>query len=117
MVGEKFWLLLPKKVGDTVAGHRKKPRADLLDWLQQPIGFDQLIEHLLQDVLDIPFLGHTSANEVFELCRLELDGLGNSPVLLASRFIRQQHSAHLSLKTDDEWKYFTQKMDNPGRMT
>jgi hypothetical protein len=53
----------------------------MIDRHQQAIGFDQFIPDLLQQVLDVCIVRHTTANEIAQPEPLFRDDLGDSPIL------------------------------------
>jgi hypothetical protein len=63
-VAEGLRLLLAQKVRDAIARDAKKPAGHVIDRHQQPIGFYQFVEDLLQDVLDVRGVGHPPADEI-----------------------------------------------------
>src|SRR5207247_2922047 len=84
-VAEGLWPLLAEKVCDAIARDAKKPAGHVLNRHQQAIGFYQLVEDLLHDVLSVGGIGHTPADEIAQPGSLLRDDLGDSTVLLSHR--------------------------------
>jgi len=51
---------------------------------QQPVGFDQLVEGVLEDVVNVARVGHTRANEGAQPGLFPPDHVGDPVVLLES---------------------------------
>src|SRR5215472_13639679 len=86
-VGERSRLLLAEQIGDAIARHPKKPAGHMLDWHQQSVGFDQLVEDVLQNVLHVARVRHSLANEIAQPGALADDYFGD-PVILFSHWPR-----------------------------
>ena len=80
---------LTEQIGDPIPRDAEEPRTHPLDRLHQPIGFDQLVEDLLQNVFGVLLVGHAPADEAFEFGAVELNQVGDPLVLLASHIIHE----------------------------
>ena len=79
---KELGLLPSQEIGDAVARDTKEPAGDVFDRHQQAVGFHQLVEDLLQDVLRVGGVGHAPADEVAQAGSFFRDDLGDSTVLL-----------------------------------
>src|SRR6266516_4957883 len=59
----------PEEVRDPILRHSEQPRADLLDF-DQPVGLNEFIELVLQNVFDGAFVGHPLSDEVSQTVSL-----------------------------------------------
>jgi hypothetical protein len=60
-------LPLAEEVGDPVASNREHPSAPLLNGLHQPVGFDDLVEDVLEQILHVRLVRHPLAVESHEV--------------------------------------------------
>ena len=77
-VAEGLGRLLAKKVRDAIARHPEQPSGDVVDRHQQPIGFDELVEDVLQNVLGIARVRHAPKNEIPQSRPLPRDDFGDT---------------------------------------
>ena len=62
-VTETLRLLPAKPIDDAIARHAEQPAGDVIDRHQAPVGFHELGEDVLQDVLDVLRARHATADE------------------------------------------------------
>src|SRR6516164_2646326 len=82
---------LPKPVDNPVPHHAKQPSPGLLDRTHHPIGFDQLVESILQNIFNFLIIVDAYPYEVSEPRLLPLDRFLNPPVLLVSTVLGQPY--------------------------
>ena len=82
---------------DPIAGHAEQPSGNLLRRFHHPVGLDELVENILQNVFCIALVGHSPLDEVAKPALLPLDRFGDSLVLLRHEPPFSQRLVHLRL--------------------
>ncbi|CAN0641034.1 hypothetical protein BCEP27_10657 [Burkholderia cepacia] len=65
-IGQRLLLLLAKAVDDTVARRAEQPRAHLFDGRRKPVSLDELVKHVLKDVLGIVRVANPTPDEAHQ---------------------------------------------------
>src|ERR1700733_14272816 len=92
---ERLELFAAKAVDNPILRYAKEPRTDLLDRLQQPVGFDQFAENVLKNVFSGILIDHALADVVAKARSIFLDRPRDELILFGAYFIQTQHSIRL----------------------
>src|SRR5215831_10271170 len=91
---ERLGLFLTEEIDDPVPRYPVQPSANVFHRREQPVGRYEFVEDLLEDVLDLPFVGEALPDEGAETALLLLHDVGNALVLLDGPSLNAQHVLH-----------------------